>query len=529
MALRVIRRLRAMPVSLSVKLLVISELVLLVSVLAILLPVRQAMRNQIVNDLQAQLRAIAVTAALHIDGDLHQTIRAPADAATPAFATLRGQLRQIRDANGLANEHIYTFYADPDGRTVRFAVMPHDQPFVGNAYPLRALMLPVLLTGKTMVTDLYRDPNGEWISAYAPITNSGGRIVGLLEVDKPAADYFRSYRVVTLLSVALGVLVLAIASLLGWWVLNRTVLRPMRAVHRGMLALARQDFSHQVRLDTRDEFEDLGKTLNHLSRELNVARRVQRSFNPTMLPQSHGWRIAGESEPADATAGDYFDAFELGDASDGRIAVVIADVSGHGLGPALLMSAARSALRVVAKVEPSPARVIDRLDALLEPDLVDGRFITMLYGVLSPDGTFVYRNAGHAPALVARCGDCAGGTPRVEPLDSHRPPLGVGLIDFGSEESTVHLNPGDRIVLASDGTVEAMDAKGDQFGDARLHAIVADPSIACAAVPAKLRAALTLHVGGPQRKDDVTILLIDRAPAAAPDPTTRNPALAATV
>ena len=495
------KSLRRVRVSLAVKLLLIGELVLVVAVLALLLPLRREMRQQVIRDLQNELRSIAVTAALQLDGDAIQRIRTPADADTPEFARMKKVLARVRNANRLHFEHIYTFY--PDGnQTVRFGVMTHPKPFVGDPYPMRPEMLHTFYHGEASVTDLYADANGEYISAYAPIWDSSNRVVAILDVDKPAAEYFAAYRGVSRAMVVAAVTVLLMSSMLGWLVLNRVVIRPMRAVREGMLALSRQDFSHRVRLTARDEFGELADTLNHMSEQLNVARSVQMSFFPKHLPEEGGYRIAAATEPCEATAGDYVDAFALG---DGRIAVLVADVTGHGLGPSLLMSACRSALRALVLAELSPAQVIARLDELLMDDLSDGRFITMIFGILEPDGTFTFANAGHGPAMVVLGGRCRF-------LDAHGPPLGVALEmpDHLERQSTLRLNVGDRVFLCSDGVSEAMDDAGEQFGTDRIAGIVADRALDPAETVQRVRDAIRHHTGRDVMKDDVTILCVDR-------------------
>lgn len=487
--------------NLSLKLLLIGEFVLLVAVLALLWPLRREMREQVIRDLQNEVHSIAVTAALQLDGDALKTIRKPEDAKTSEFARLRKILNRVRSANGLEFDQIQTFYRD--GRdAVRFGVMTHATPFIGKASPMRPEMRIAFDYGHSSITDLYNDPNGEYISAYAPIFDSGGDVVGILEVDQPTARYLEAYRNVTNVTLVAAVTVLALSSMLGWLVLNRVVIRPMRAVRAGMIALGRQDFRHRVELRTRDEFQDLGETLNHMSEQLNVARSVQMSFFPKDLPRHGGYRIAAATEPCEATAGDYVDAFELG---NDRVAILVADVTGHGLGPSLLMSACRSALRALATAELPPSQIIAKLDALLEHDLTDGRFITMIFGVLDGSGAFTFTNAGHGPAMVVLNGEW-------QMLLPHRTPLGVGL-DFGEEEAketTIRLNSGDRVFLCSDGVSEAMDASGEQFGMERLAAIVADVSIDQDQVVQRVRDAIRKHTGAPIMKDDVTILCVDR-------------------
>lgn len=486
---------------LSTKLLIISELVLLVLAFALLIPTRAGMREQVTVDLQNQLAAVASTAALHLDGDRHAQVMETRDPDHPAFLSLRDQLRAVRDANGLKSEHLYTFYFGED-QQLHFGVMPHDKPFVGDIYKIKPHHREALDSGLVAVSDLYDDVNGRWISAAAPIRDTGGGVVGLLEVTQPSETYFARYDRLLLINTVITLVALAISSLLGYVVLTRLVIRPVNQIHEGLEALGRHDFTHRVDVKTRDEFQTLGDALNTLSDQLNAARSIQAGFFPAELPACQGYRMAGASEPCDATGGDYYDAFKL---DEQRTAVVVADVTGHGLGPSLIMATCRSALHALAHSGHEPGELLQRLEKQLVPDLTEGRFITMVLGVLHEDGTFTYANAGHAPAMIRTA---AGG---VAHLPSHRPPLGVVIpLDDDDLQSTAVLEPGDRVLLASDGVNEAQNEQHKQFGFGPIERLISDAQLACGQVVATLSQRVSDHRHPRRPDDDVTILCIDR-------------------
>ena len=484
---------------LSTKLLLISELVLLVLAVALLVPVRQQMRNQVIEDMQRELRAIAATAALQIDGDLHVEVARTTDPEHAAFIRLRDQLDEVRLANGLTPDNIYTFYSAGPGQ-LRFGVMTQD-PFIGDPYESRPHETQALREGEVTASELYTDEYGQWISAAAPIRSSTGEIVGLLEVNQHADRYFKRYHNVIMVNTIIALVALAISSLLGWYVLNKLIIRPVTEIHGGLQALGRHDFTHRVRVKTRDEFQELGDTLNSLFDQLNVAQSIQNAFFPEQLPMRPGYRIAAASEPCEATGGDYYDAFNI---DEQRTAILVADVTGHGLGPSLIMASCRSALHALSSAGLEPGPLLQRLETQLASDLTQGRFITMIFGVLGPDGSFTYANAGHAPAMVVR-------RDTVQQLDSHRPPLGIQIdLDDEDLQSTVHLEPGDRILFASDGVNEAQDPANQQFGVNRIETIVRDRSLVCQQVVNRLQDDLSLHRAGRPASDDVTILCVDR-------------------
>lgn len=494
---------------LTTKLLLFGALVLLLLTFALVVPQRQAMTQQIIEDIQNRLSAIAATAALQIDGDLHAQAARDGTGTSPAFQKLRSRLRAIRDANGLnvtadgeaTDDYLYTFSFGPDQR-LHFALMTHadDGLFIGDPYPVHPQQAEALRTGRVAVSGLFQDHHGQWIAATAPIRNKAGDITGLLEVAQPADVYFGRVDHLLWMSTGIALATLLGAAAIGYWLLRRTLLKPLDELRHGMEALGRHDFAHRVRIASRDELEKLGHTLNELFGQLNAAQVVQSGFLPRDMPNCHGYSMAVASEPCDATGGDYVDAFAL---DDGRIAVIVADVTGHGLGPSLLMASCRAALRALAKTGMSPADLIAKLEQQLLDDLGDAQFITMIYGILEPDGRFTYTNAGHGPALLR---DRDG----VRHLPPHRPPLGVVVPSDDDMQSTVQLEPGDRLLLTSDGVSEARSAQGHLLGVDPICEITALDDLDSVTVIETLQRKLLHHRGTRRADDDVTILCVDR-------------------
>lgn len=241
-----------------------------------------------------------------------------------------------------------------------------------------------------------------------------------------------------------------------------------------------------------------------LDASLNVAREVQRRFMPSALPSIPGYEVASWWFPNEAVGGDYCDVVA---GHDGRMALCIADVSGHGLGPSLLMASVRASLRTLL-LNPRPApEMMQAIAKSLESDFQHGMFVTMVLALLNPEtNQLEFANAGHAPALHYRASDAS-----FRHLESTGLPLGVLEDSECPLGPVLDLAPGDLIVLGTDGIVEAMDQRGSQFGVERLQQIVA--RLATVPLPELVRSIgreVELHFVGDSPPDDLTVLALRR-------------------
>jgi sigma-B regulation protein RsbU (phosphoserine phosphatase) len=241
-----------------------------------------------------------------------------------------------------------------------------------------------------------------------------------------------------------------------------------------------------------------------LEASLNVAREVQRRFMPSTLPNISGYEVASWWFPNEAVGGDYCDVVA---SCDGRMALCIADVSGHGLGPSLLMASVRASLRTLL-LEPREAPdMMQAIGKSLASDFQHGRFVTMVLALLNPHtNQLEFANAGHAPALHYRASDGS-----FRHLESTGLPLGVLEDSECPLGPVIDLAPGDLIVLGTDGIVEAMDQRGKQFGVDRLQQTIA--RLAAAPLPELVRSIgreVELHYVGDSPPDDLTVLALRR-------------------
>jgi serine phosphatase RsbU (regulator of sigma subunit) len=197
-----------------------------------------------------------------------------------------------------------------------------------------------------------------------------------------------------------------------------------------------------------------------LLKEVELAAEVQRLFLPRSDPETAGFEIAGAMHPARVVGGDYYDYLAR---PDGRIRLVIADVSGKGVAAALLMSATAAAVQLETNEPRTLCEVASHLNTELFALQDDGRFVTMLLGELDPrTGQLKYINCGHNPALLVRRD---GG--EVVWLDASWTPVGMSPeMDCSLEE--IGLAPGDIMVWYTDGLTEASDRDAKEFGTKRL-------------------------------------------------------------
>jgi len=232
--------------------------------------------------------------------------------------------------------------------------------------------------------------------------------------------------------------------------------------------------------------------------ELTIAAEVQRALLPALQYMGAGFEIAGASIPCRAIGGDFFDYFEL---PSGAFGFALGDVAGKGPPAALLAAKLQGILATQSYSEVTAADVMTRANRVLVSRPVESRFATVLYGVLSRDGHVTYCNAGHnPPLLVGRSG--------VRRLEKG----GLILGAFGEavfEEETVRLDPGDMLVVFSDGVTEAQDAAGTEFGEERVVACVeANRGLAPAAFLECLFGTLAAFSNGMAPSDDRTALII---------------------
>jgi len=269
--------------------------------------------------------------------------------------------------------------------------------------------------------------------------------------------------------------------------------------------------------EAQDEMRVGLEHLMRLEHDLQVARSIQQATFPSDMPTVAGYRLHGHSLPAEDTGGDTYDVIgvrrnpEPGDdkltqGEADRAVLMLADATGHGIGPALSVSQVRAMLRMAVRLEADFVGVVREMNEQLCADLPPGRFISAWFGLLDPvDHTLTTFSAGQGPILIYRAAE-----DRFERFGGNAPPLGLMEITVELPPPT-RLAPGDWYVVLSDGFHEALDADGEVFGEERIQDLLRTHAAEePGALLAALHAAVDAYTAGAPPDDDRTCVIVKR-------------------
>ncbi|HEY0795691.1 MAG TPA: PP2C family protein-serine/threonine phosphatase [Acidisarcina sp.] len=254
--------------------------------------------------------------------------------------------------------------------------------------------------------------------------------------------------------------------------------------------------SIQVFTDTKDRLEAQNRDLQgqvqfgqmrQLAQdaELESAQEIQMHLLPRDTPQLPGFQIACAWQPAKSVSGDYFDVFPIG---EGRLALVLADVSGKGVAAALLMANLQASVHAFALEAVSPSALCSRLNKVLCETIAPGKFITMFYGIIDANSRmFHYENAGHCLPLMVR----ADGS--ILMPASYSGVLGL-FSHWTYQDSELQFEPGDCLLIVTDGVLEAADRNDEEYGYQRLISLVQRQRKEASASAHELRKAILADV-----------------------------------
>jgi sigma-B regulation protein RsbU (phosphoserine phosphatase) len=352
----------------------------------------------------------------------------------------------------------------------------------------------------------------EWVVGYRTDEETGIRI----GVARPVGPALTEIRRTAARNLGLG-LGLAVVALLGIFPLSRRMTRHLASLTEGAERLGAGDLDVRVPVPHGREFRHLALTFNRLARdlrlnqerlleqerlrkELEIGRRIQEELLPREPLLGPFAEVGGISIPAREVGGDFFNYFPL---REDEVAILVGDVSGKGVGAALLMASLQATIRARLGVERNLARLVDALDREMASEEPLAPYYTLFLGLLEGrTGRLRYVNAGHNTQVVLR---------RDGPADllssTGRPP---GLYPGGGyEEGVVEMRNEDALFLFTDGLVETEDETGEPFGMSRLEALLkVHRGRDLVALLAQVDAAVREHRGPAEAADDATMVAL---------------------
>ncbi|HEY1354557.1 MAG TPA: PP2C family protein-serine/threonine phosphatase [Ktedonobacteraceae bacterium] len=309
--------------------------------------------------------------------------------------------------------------------------------------------------------------------------------------------------------------------------LTRGLVRRIRRLIQATARFAEGDYTQRVRVTKRDEVGQLESQFNtmaeqlvesirkrqelaeynarieeraRIEQELQTARLIQHSLLPKKLPELSGWQLAAYYQPAREVGGDLYDCFAF---PDGRLGLVIGDVTDKGIPAAMVMASTRSMLRAAAQTSDSPGEVLARVNNLLYTETPERMFVTCFYGILDPaDGRLRFANAGHDLPYQRAQGD-------VAELLARGMPLGL-MPGMSYEEQEAIVGPGESILFYSDGLVEAHNPAREMFGFPRLKTLLVGISDQVPLISSLLNELEHFTGREWEQEDDVTLVTLQR-------------------
>jgi phosphoserine phosphatase RsbU/P len=251
--------------------------------------------------------------------------------------------------------------------------------------------------------------------------------------------------------------------------------------------------------------EKTRQELANIEHDLSIARDIQMGLMPSTPPTIPSFDIAGMARPAQQAGGDYYDWQQM---PDGRLVVALADVTGHGIGPALVMAVCRAYARATAPSTPDPEALLARINHLIFDDLKgSGRFITMVIAILSPDGTVELVSAGHGPTLFYHAG-----SGKIDTFGGDGMPLGLDSTERYGPHTKLKMESGDVLLLLTDGFIEwQRTTDNEQFGDDRLcHTLSSSAACSAQSILNAIDAAVSSFAAGAPQLDDTTAVAVRR-------------------
>ncbi len=241
-----------------------------------------------------------------------------------------------------------------------------------------------------------------------------------------------------------------------------------------------------------------------MERAMRIAMEIQQDLLPDAAPCVCGFDVAGASDPADETGGDTYDYMAL---PDGRWTMMVADATGHGIGPALVIAETRAMIRAVSMGGSDLRTTMQTVNRLLAIDLDGSRFVTCFLGVLDPlTWSMTYASAGHGPLIFYRAR-----TRTFQQVPGTAVPLGIMEETQYDDVFTFEFEKGDMAAIVTDGFFEASSPSGEQYGIPRMLDVLQNAAhLSASQIIESLQKSVTEFTQGEKQLDDMTAIVIRR-------------------
>lgn len=409
-------------------------------------------------------------------------------------------------------------FSTPETRRAAFLKAPAELGIPVVADAMRGLSLRRDAAGPAR----FRSGGQPWWGEMRPFNLASGRRLAVAVV-VPESDFLGGLRTFRIWIVLITASVLGLALLLAV-LFARRFSRPVEALVQQSDRMSRGDLGPGAPVESsvaeirrlasaHEQMRRALRTLFKMERDLQLARQIQRSTLPDIVPTLPGVEIDGWNEPAEATGGDTYDIIGVGGGEVSaagkveRAVLLLADASGHGIGPALSVTQVRAMLRIAVRGVLDLPLIVQRLNAQLSADLRDGHFVTAWFGLLDArEHTLASLSCGQAPLL-----HYVAAEDRCMILGANAPPLGVGEPLDLEGPTAMRLEVGDVVAVLSDGIFEARNGANEQLGVDRAAQLLRESHQATAAkILLALRAGVDEFANGTPAADDRTALVIKR-------------------
>jgi serine phosphatase RsbU (regulator of sigma subunit) len=352
---------------------------------------------------------------------------------------------------------------------------------------------------------------GDWIVVSTEDPTGSGLKFGIA---RPVGDSLDELRRTSVRNALVGLGFIGLA-LIGIVPISSRLTSKLSRLNDAVRRIAHGDYSARVDISSRDEVGQLAAAFNQMAadvefhqrsavererirRELELGRQIQNDMLPQAPLRLGATEIAGISVPAREVGGDFFNYFVL---DDGRVALLVGDVSGKGVGAALLMANIQASLRTRLELGQHLQAVADEIDRDIEESARGALYATLVIGTLDPTSrVLTYVNAGHHPQYIVH----RDGT--LDRMTASGLPVGL-IAGRGYVEEQFVLTPGDRLFFYTDGCVETENEEGDMFGAERLERLLA-ASAGDTDLLARVEAEVTAFRGTREPFDDATMMVV---------------------